>query len=145
VQTIHASTHIAVPVAEAFSFAADYRNATILVSGLQSFEPVGKKTRGKGAKFAAVIEIAKKHYESVLAVTIYDKNKAIGWEAVKGGGHSLVWRFEPAGHDATDVDFELGYEPPGGVAGALVRFSLESMLRSKARSTAAALKRELEK
>jgi hypothetical protein len=144
VQTIRASTNISVPVAEAFAFAADYRNATILVSGLQSFEPVGKKTQGKGAKFAAVIEIAKKRYESVLAVTIYDKNKAIGWAPEKGGGHSLVWRFEPAG-EATDVDFELGYEPPGGVKGALVRLSLDSMLRSKARATAAALKRELEK
>lgn len=132
------------PVAEAFAFAADYRNATTLVSGLRSFEPLGKKTKGKGARFSAVIEIAAKRYKAVLAVTIYEPDKAIGWAPESGSGHSLVWRFEPDG-SATAVDFELGYEPPGGVAGALVAFSLESLLRSKARSTAAALKHELER
>jgi uncharacterized membrane protein len=143
VPIIHASTHIGVPVSEAFAYAADYRNATSLVQGLKKFEPVGRKTQGKGARFAAVIEIASKRYESVLAVTIYEPDKAIGWEPETGGGHSLVWRFEPDG-DSTSVDFELGYKPPGGVAGALLGFTIDSMLRSKARGTAAALKRALE-
>lgn len=144
---IHASTRIKVPVAEVFAFAADYRNATTLVQGLKSFEPIGRKTTGKGARFAASFEMAAKHYDYTLAISVYEPGRAIGWAPASGGGHSLVWRFEPDGpdEDATQVDFELGYQPPSGVAGALFGFTLDSLLRSRARATAATLKRQLER
>lgn len=146
VPTIHASTKVAAPVAEVFGYVADYRNATTLVQGLRTFEPSGRKTHGKGARFKAVIEIASKRYESILAITIYEPDQSIGWAPASGAGHSLVWRFEPDGDGSTtSVDFELGYEPPRGVAGAVLGFTIDSMLRSKARGTAAALKREFER
>jgi hypothetical protein len=112
---------------------------------LSKLEPIGKRTSGKGAKFDAVFEIGHKRYDLELAVTIYERNAAIGWGQASGGGHSLVWRFEPNGVSpgSTTVTFELGYETKG--MRGLLSFTIDPILRSRARETAAALKRQVER
>jgi|HubBroStandDraft_1064217.scaffolds.fasta_scaffold288706_2 ribosome-associated toxin RatA of RatAB toxin-antitoxin module len=142
VPKISADTRVGAPPEVVFDYAADYRHATLLVPGLTRFEPTGHETSGLGASFDAAIEIGPKRYETKLAVNVFDPVRAIGWSGLPEGP-SLLWTFTPDG-DVTTVEFELGFDLPGGVAGTLLGFTIEPIIRSTARSTAAALKRQVE-
>jgi ribosome-associated toxin RatA of RatAB toxin-antitoxin module len=142
VRKISAATQVVAPPAVVFAYAADYRHATLLVPGLSRFDPVGETTSGPGAEFDAAIEIGPKRYETKLAVDVFEPDRAIGWSGLPEGP-SLLWTFTPHG-DATDVEFELGFDLPGGVAGTLLGLTIDPIIRSTARQTAAALKRQVE-
>ena len=142
VPKISASTRVEAPAGEVFDYAADYRHATLLVPGLTRFEPIGETTSGLGAAFDAAIQIGPKRYETKLAVNVFEPVHAIGWSGLPEGP-SLLWTFTPD-DDITAVEFELGFDLPGGMAGTLLGFTIEPIVRSTARDTATALKRQVE-
>ena len=142
VQRISAGTQVEAPAAVVFGYAADYRHAPMLVPGLTRFEPIGEETSGLGAAFDAAIEIGPKRYETRLAVNVFEPVHAIGWSGLPEGP-SLLWTFTESGK-STSVEFELGFELPGGVTGALLGLTIDPIIRSTARSTAAALKQQVE-
>jgi hypothetical protein len=143
VPTIQASTSIDASRAKVFAYAADYRNATKLVPGLTRFDPTGDKTDGLGASFAAVFEIGPKRFEATLAVTTFEPDRQIGWTSTSGAGQSLLWTFEQEGVK-TAVTFDLGFELPNGLAGNILSLTVDPILRSRARETAAALRSQVE-
>jgi ribosome-associated toxin RatA of RatAB toxin-antitoxin module len=143
VPTITASTTVAARVEDVFAYAADYRHASSIVPGLTAFTPLGDETSGLGATFAAAIEIGPNRFDTKLAITTFEPDRAIAWRTTTSPTQSLVWRFEKE-DDGTGVVFELGVEFPGGLAGNLLGITLEPVLRGRARDAVANLKREVE-
>lgn len=143
VPKITASTTIDAGAGEVFAYAADHRHATTVVPGLAKFEPEGEETTGLGARFAAVFELGPSTFDATLEVTTFDPDRSIGWTTTSTPTQSLLWTFAEA-EGRTSVEFELGVELPGGIAGNILGMTIEPLLKSRAKEAAAMLKREVE-
>ncbi len=141
--TISTSTRVAAPPRKVFDYVGDRANAMTLVEGLTKFEALDRR-KGKGARIAAEFKFGPATFEATLVVTEWALGKRISWESESGLSQSLSWSFEKDG-DGTLVEFAVGFEPPGGVAGAMFSVTVEPTLRARAKTTLATLKREVER
>jgi uncharacterized membrane protein len=147
VTSIRASTVVEAPPGRVFRYAVDPGNVTKLVEGLREWRVLDGRHEGLGARFAAVFKFGPATYEATLEITEFEADRLITWASTSGANQSLSWRFERDGATAgarTAVEFELGFEPPDGVARALFSLTVEPMLRTRADETVAALKRQVE-
>lgn len=145
--TIQASTVVAAPPSKVFAYAVDPDNATKLVEGLAEWRVLDDRRDGVGARFAAVFKFGPASYDATLEITQWEPGRGIAWASMSGANQSLSWRFDPQrtqGGAGTAVQFELGFEPPDGLARALFSLTVEPMLQTRASATVAALKRQVE-
>ncbi|HEV2362429.1 MAG TPA: SRPBCC family protein [Acidimicrobiales bacterium] len=137
---IEARTTIEADPGVVFDVAADPAYATRLVDGLSEWRALGKKVRGKGARFGATFKFGPATYEANLVIAEWDPPKAVAWRSESGADQSLAWLLEPS-PNGTSVLFRLGFDPPQGVAGVMFSLTVEPALRAKANGTVAELKR----
>ena len=121
--TIHA------PVATVFAYVDDYRNTTKYMKDLVKWQPTGKVTHGKGARFGVGMKAGPTTLTSVVDITTWSENKAIGWHSNEGFKQIGMWVFKPKG-DTTQVTFDMEYEFGGGIAGKLLGRAAEPIVRS---------------
>ena len=67
------------PVTTVFAYVDDYRNTTKYMKDLVKWQPTGKVTHGKGAKFGVGMKAGPTTLTSVVDITTWSENKAIGW------------------------------------------------------------------
>ena len=104
------------PVATVFAYVDDYRNTTKYMKDLVKWQPTGKVTHGKGARFDVGMKAGPTTLTSVVDITTWLENKAIGWDSNEGFKQIGMWAFKPKG-DKTQVTFDMEYEFGGGIAG----------------------------
>jgi uncharacterized membrane protein len=147
VTSIHASTVVEAPASKVFAYAIDPENATTLVEGLTEWRVLDDRLAGMGARFAAVFKFGPATYDATLEITQWEPDRLVTWASASGANQSLSWRFDPGEAHAgawTDVQFELGFEPPDGLARTLFSLTVEPILRTRAVETVATLKRRVE-
>lgn len=121
-------------VDQAFAFVADPANTTRFMKGMKTYRPITAKDRGKGARFATVIEIAGKKFESELETTAYVEGERIVGESRSGPKTRGTWIFEEYDDGTTDVTMQWEYELPGVFrfvpgAGGIVEKGMEDSLK----------------
>src|SRR6185437_1387940 len=67
-----------------FAYVDDYRNTTRYMRDLVKWHPTGKVTHGKGAQFEVGMKAGPTTLTSVVAITTWTENKAIGWHSHEG-------------------------------------------------------------
>jgi len=140
-----ARTVIARDPADVFEWVADYRNVPAVLAGIDRWEPLGERTRGRGARFDVSMRALGLPLENVLVLDDWDEPRAIGWRSESGlvaqtGG----WRFEPR-PDGTEVVLSISYEPPGGAVGGLLAGRVDGVVRGRLEAALARMKALLER
>jgi uncharacterized membrane protein len=140
--TIHKT--IDAPVDAVFAYVDDYKNTTKYMKGLTKWKPTGKETHGKGAQFEVAMKAGPSTLASVVDITTWTENGAIGWVSRSGFKQSGKWSFHnKAGK--TDVTFDMSYEFGGGIAGKLIGKAAEPIVRLNLQQSVNALKSQAEK
>jgi len=132
------------PVATVFAYVDDYRNTTKYMKDLVKWQPTGKVTHGKGARFDVGMRAGPTTLTSVVDITTWTENTAIGWHSNEGFRQIGIWAFEPKG-DKTQVTFDMEYEFGGGIAGKLLGRAAEPIVRGNLQRSVETLKLHTEK
>ncbi len=132
------------PVATVFAYVDDYRNTTKYMKDLVKWQPTGKVTHGKGAQFNVGMKAGPTTLTSVVDITTWLENKAIGWDSNEGFKQIGMWAFKPKG-DKTQVTFDMEYEFGGGIAGKLLGRAAEPIVRGNLQRSVETLKLHTEK
>lgn len=132
------------PVATVFAYVDDYRNTTKYMKDLVRWQPTGKVTHGKGARFDVGMKAGPTTLSSVVDITTWLENKAIGWDSNEGFKQIGMWAFKPKG-DKTQVTFDMEYEFGGGIAGKLLGRAAEPIVRGNLQRSVETLKLHTEK
>jgi len=132
------------PVATVFAYVDDYRNTTKYMKDLVKWQPTGKVTHGKGAQFNVGMKAGPTTLTSVVDITTWLENKAIGWDSNEEFKQIGMWAFKPKG-DKTQVTFDMEYEFGGGIAGKLLGRAAEPIVRGNLQRSVETLKLHTEK
>jgi uncharacterized membrane protein len=132
------------PVATVFAYVDDYRNTTKYMKDLVKWQPTGKVTHGKGAQFAVGMKAGPTTLTSVVDITTWTENTAIGWHSNEGFKQIGLWGFLPKG-EKTKVTFDMEYEFGGGIAGKLLGRAAEPIVRGNLQRSVETLKTHTEK
>jgi uncharacterized membrane protein len=132
------------PVATVFAYVDDYRNTTKYMKDLVKWQPTGKVTHGKGARFDVGMKAGPTTLSSVVDITTWLENKAIGWDSNEGFKQIGMWAFKPKG-DKTQVTFDMEYEFGGGIAGKLLGRAAEPIVRGNLQRSVETLKLHTER
>jgi uncharacterized membrane protein len=132
------------PVATVFAYVDDYRNTTKYMRDLVKWQPTGKVTHGKGAQFDVGMRAGPTTLTSVVDITTWTENTAIGWHSNEGFKQVGLWTFKPKG-DKTQVTFDMEYEFGGGIAGKLLGRAAEPIVRGNLQRSVETLKLNTEK
>ena len=141
---ITSSEEIAAPVDAVFAFVDDHRNTTRYMKDLTKWAPVGSKTHGKGAQFEVAMKAGPMTLSSVVDITRWTENRAIGWKSTEGFKQSGTWSFRASG-SGTEATFDMDYELPGGIAGRMLSRAAEPIVRSNIEQSVRNLKHQVEK
>jgi uncharacterized membrane protein len=135
---------IVAPVEAVFAYVDDHRNTTKYMKDLTKWAPVGSKTHGKGAKFEVAMKAGPMTLSSVVDITVWTENRAIGWTSREGFKQTGRWSFDEHG-DSTEATFDMDYELPGGFAGRLVSKAAEPIVRGNIQQSVRNLRAQVEK
>jgi carbon monoxide dehydrogenase subunit G len=125
---ITVTERVAAPVEAVFAYVDDYRNTTKYMEGLSKWAPVGSTTHGRGAVFAVAMKAGPMTLSSVVDITTWTENRAIGWISREGFKQTGTWSFARSG-TGTHVTFDMEYELGGGIAGRMVSRTAEPIVR----------------
>jgi uncharacterized membrane protein len=138
------SEDIAAPVGAVFDYVDEHSNTTKYMKDLTKWKPVGPNSHGKGAKFAVAMKAGPMTLSSVVDITTWTQNTAIGWTSVEGFKQKGKWTFAPRG-DGTQATFDMEYELPGGIAGRMVSRVAEPIVRGNIEQSVRNLRSQVEK
>jgi uncharacterized membrane protein len=141
---ITVSEKVAAPVAAVFAYFDDHRNTTKYMKDLSKWAPVGSTSHGKGAKFAVAMKAGPMTLSSVVDITTWTENRAIGWTSREGFKQTGKWFFAKAG-EGTQATFDMGYEFPGGIAGRMLSRAAEPIVRISIAQSVRNLRSQVEK
>jgi uncharacterized membrane protein len=140
--TIHETVDATVETV--FAYVDDYRNTTKYMVGLTKWRPTTDVTHGKGSKFEVAMKAGPATLGSIVDISTWSENKAIGWHSVEGFKQKGQWAFKRAG-EGTEVTFTMEYELPGGIAGRMLSRATDPVVRSNLQRSVKQLKQHTEK
>jgi uncharacterized membrane protein len=138
------SEEIAAPVTTVFDYVDEHSNTTKYMKDLTKWAPVGPKSHGKGAKFAVAMKAGPMTLSSVVDITTWTENSAIGWTSIEGFKQTGKWTFKRQG-DGTQATFDMDYELPGGIAGRMLSRAAEPIVRGNIEQSVRNLRSQVEK
>jgi uncharacterized membrane protein len=141
---ITTSAEIAAPVEAVFAFVDDHRNTTKYMKDLTKWAPVGSKTHGKGAQFEVAMKAGPMTLSSVVDITTWTENRAIGWKSSGGFKQTGKWTFKPAA-GGTEATFDMDYELPGGIAGRMASRLADPIVRGNIEASVRNLRSQVER
>jgi uncharacterized membrane protein len=97
----------------------------------------------KGAKFQVAMKAGPMTLSSVVDITTWTENRAIGWTSLEGFKQKGRWSFTEDGA-GTEATFDMDYELPGGIAGRMLSRVAEPIVRGNIEQSVRALKRQVE-
>lgn len=138
------SEEIAAPVQAVFDYVDEHSNTTRYMKDLTKWAPVGPISHGKGAKFAVAMKAGPMTLSSVVDITTWTENSAIGWTSIEGFKQTGKWTFKAHG-DGTRATFDMEYELPGGFAGRMISRAAEPIVRGNIEQSVRNLRSQVER
>jgi ribosome-associated toxin RatA of RatAB toxin-antitoxin module len=142
---INVTRTIAAPAEAVFAYVDDYTNTTKYMKDLTKWQPAGSQTHGKGAQFEVAMKAGPKELASVVLITEWTENEAIGWVSQSGFKQTGKWDFKALRDGGCVATFDMEYEFPGGIAGKLLAKAAEPIVKMNIDSSVDELKRQTEK
>jgi uncharacterized membrane protein len=98
----------------------------------------------KGAKFQVAMKAGPMTLSSVVDITTWTENRAIGWTSLEGFKQKGRWSFTEDGA-GTEATFDMDYELPGGIAGRMLSRVAELIVRGNIEQSVRNLRSQVEK
>jgi uncharacterized protein YndB with AHSA1/START domain len=117
-----------------FDFVAEPSNTPRFMNGITRYDPIGAKSRGKGARFDSRAVVAGKNFDVELEVTAWKDGEMMVATSRKGPKTRGSWSFEEFDDGTTDATLLYEYELPmvfkfvPGVNG-IIRGNLEKSMQ----------------
>jgi uncharacterized membrane protein len=145
VREFSARTFIDRPPGEVFDFIADYRNVPRVLEGVSRWEPLGRRTRGQGARYSVEMRTLGIPLSAVLKLSEWLRPKRIAWVSETGlipqsGG----WTFTPR-NGGVELELRMAYEPPAAALGNFIAGRVEGVVRTRLERALERIRRELER
>jgi len=133
-QTVEAYATIAAPPDTVFACLADYKCAEMFIEGLQQLTPAGPQTTGEDARFDAILHVGGRTFRTIIVLASLEPGRSITWSSAGEENQSLTFELgpEPGG---TAVSLTVAYDPPGGLAGALIAPFVARTVQQRATGT----------
>lgn len=126
-----AGTFVACSPEEAFEWIADYRNVPRVLEGVTRWDPVGRKTRGKGARFEVEMRTLGIPLTSMLEVHEWEPPRMIAWRSLGGLiEQEGAWEIDPE-PDGVTVRLTIDYVPPAAAVGNILAAPVEALARRR--------------
>jgi uncharacterized membrane protein len=113
VKEVEVSVTIRARGQECFDFVADPANVPRFMYGVKRYEPIGGRTRGRGAHFSSVISLGGRDIDAELEVTGWSDGEHMVATSTRGPKTRGSWTFEEYDDGTTDVTLTQEYELPG--------------------------------
>jgi hypothetical protein len=128
----------------AFDYFADHRHVAAVLEGVSKWEPVGRKTRGVGARYNVELVAFGLPLRSVLRLNRWTRPEEIGWVSESGlvkqdGG--FTFEKTPAG---VRIELRIAYEPPASFVGAALARPLDRVVRVRLKRALERIREKLE-
>jgi ribosome-associated toxin RatA of RatAB toxin-antitoxin module len=127
-----------------FDFIADYRNVPRVLEGVSRWEPIGRKTRGVGARYRVEMRTLGIPLGAVLRLDGWRRPEQISWMSEDGLiSQSGGWTFTPR-EDGVELELEMAYSPPAAALGDLVAGRVEGLVKRRLSKALERIRTELE-
>ena len=138
------SREITCKPAQAFDYIADYRNVHSVLEGVTRWQPLGRKTRGEGARFEVEMRTLGIPLGNVLVLDGWKPGRLISWQSESGLiSQRGSWTFEP-NPAGVRVTLRIAYEPPGAAIGNFLAGRVDSVVRGRLAAALAEMAEVLE-
>jgi uncharacterized membrane protein len=137
--TARVSAPIRATPARLYQYLVDYRRAPLFIGGLQSLKPLGRRTKGSGARFAAVMKVGPSTFEGTIELGDLEPNRRVAWVMLGDEPRRVNFELSPS-DGTTNVEVEVSYERPGGIGGLVLAPVVEQAVRSTSRDALQRLK-----
>lgn len=139
-----ARTFIRRPAEDVFDFIADYRNVPRVLEGVSRWDPIGRKSRGVGARYRVEMRTLGIPLGAVLRLDGWRRPSRISWVSEDGlitqsGG----WTFTPR-NGGVELELEMAYSPPAGGLGDLVAGRVEGLVKRRLTTALERIREEME-
>ncbi len=119
----------------AFDYFADHRHVAAVLEGVTRWEPIGKKTRGVGARYDVEMSAFGFPLKSVLRLNRWQRPEVIGWISESGlikqeGGFTFQEVTSRSG-PTLRIELRIAYEPPASFIGAAIAGRMDWMVRRR--------------
>ena len=92
---------------------------------------MGSQTTGENARFEAILDVGVRTLRTTIVITSLEPRRSITWSSAGADGQSLTFELRPR-RGGTTVSLTVTYEPPGGIAGALIAPFVEHTVQHRA-------------
>lgn len=137
-------TEFDAPVETAFAYTADYKNVPSWLYGIQEFVPYGEQSYGLGSVFDGAMHVGMT-LKSRIEIDAFEENALISFDTVKGFKIKSRWVFSALDAGRSQVQADIAYELPGGIAGKGVGKVIEPFVKLAIKHSSADLKACVEK
>jgi uncharacterized membrane protein len=115
----------------AFDYFADFRNVAAVLDGVSKWEPIGRKTRGVGARYSVEMLAFGFPLKNVLRLNHWAPGEEIGWVSESGlikqeGG--FTFSEVPKG---ARIELRIAYEPPAAFIGGAISRRVDWVVRGR--------------
>jgi uncharacterized membrane protein len=128
---------------QCFDYVADPANIPRVMAGIKRYDPLTSQTRGKGATFISIAEVAGREIEAYMEIIGWKEPEHMVAASTKGPKLRGSWTFEEFDDGTTDITLHQEFELPGVfklMPGGIVRGTVEKGVRDSLRN----LKRQIE-
>lgn len=139
-----AGVSVKAPPERIFDYFADYGHVAQVLEGVSHWQPIGARSRGKGARYSVEMSVLGFPLTSVLRLNRWQRPEEIGWISESG----LIkqegrFTFTQTAH-GTRIELRIAYEPPASILGEAVARRLEGMVRKRLEKALGRIRKELE-
>ncbi|MUM19749.1 SRPBCC family protein [Mycobacterium sp. CBMA271] len=118
---VHVCHRVIVDVSleHAFEYVADYRNLADWMFGIQKVRLVAGTANEPGSRYDMAVRLGTT-IQSTIEVTKREPNALFATESRAGFVSRSTWNFRQISDDTTEIEFNVEYELPGGLAGRML-------------------------
>jgi uncharacterized membrane protein len=129
---------------KAFDYFADFRHVAQVLDGVSKWEPIGRKTRGVGARYNVEMIAFGFPLKSVLVLNRWSPPEEIGWKSESGpirqeGGFTFT-----EVRSGVLIELRIAYQPPAAFIGGAIARRVDWVVRGRLERALQQIRKTLE-
>lgn len=141
---IHHKARSKTPVEFAFDYMTDFRNARDWLFGVTLLEVRSEIQQGLGTVYEGGMKLGPKVLGAVFEVDRLERPSVMHLEYVSGFEVRSLWEFRSIDDEESELELNLDYELPGGIAGKALGRLIEPFVAIAVRHSDATARKILE-
>ncbi|WP_240963218.1 SRPBCC family protein [Antrihabitans stalactiti] len=141
---VHHTGTAAVPHTFAWDYISDFRNAEDWLFGITKLDVVGDIPFGPGAVYEGGMKLGPKTLGAVFNVETWEPPSLLTFGYVSGFEVRSKWQLKALGEEEFELEVDVHYELPGGIAGRALGKIIEPFVILAVRHSDTTLRKKLE-